>query len=287
MPVFVGTSGWQYADWRGGFYPDRLPTRRWFEYLLGQFRTVELNVTFYRLPPRTVFEGWRERSPPDAVIAVKASRYLTHVRRLRDPSEPVARLMERVTGLGDKLGPLLVQLPPDLPVDLDGLDATLAAFPAGTRVAVEPRHPSWWVDEARDLLRSHGAASVWADRREADAGPLWRTAGFGYLRFHQGAGRPSPRYRRARLVSWAERVVAAYDEDTDVFAYFNNDPGGAAVADSAAFAAALRRAGRSVSRVPAGRSGSASPPAGQPPQVGDFSGVPTPLKSHTPLGEPD
>src|SRR6188472_1703183 len=117
MPVLIGTSGWQYESWRHRFH-DHVPQRRWFEHTLEHFRTVELNVTFYRLPPAATFAGWRTRSPDDAVIAVKASRYLTHIRRLREPQEPVARLMGRAAELGPKLGPVLVQLPPDMRADV-------------------------------------------------------------------------------------------------------------------------------------------------------------------------
>src|SRR3954454_6333454 len=116
---------------------------------MDDFRTVELNVTFYRLPKAEVFAGWYDRSPHDAVITVKASRYLTHVKRLRDPAPSVAMLLERAAPLQEKLGPVLVQLPPDLPVDVDALDATLRAFPRSVRVAVEPRHESWWTDGVR------------------------------------------------------------------------------------------------------------------------------------------
>src|SRR4051794_39031061 len=127
MPVIVGTSGWQYADWRHRLY-EGVAQKRWFEHLLSVFATVELNVSFYRLPKLEVFQGWRERSPADAVIAVKASRYLTHIKRLRDPAPSVAMLMERAAPLGGKLGPVLVQLPPDLRADADALDETLRAF---------------------------------------------------------------------------------------------------------------------------------------------------------------
>src|SRR3954463_4231947 len=134
MTVLIGTSGWQYRDWRYRYYPRGVPQRRWFEHLMGDFRTVELNVTFYRLPKAGVFAGWYDRSPADAVITVKASRYLTHVKRLRDPAPSVDMLMDRIRPLRRKLGPILVQLPPDLQVNVEALEATLAAFPAGVRL---------------------------------------------------------------------------------------------------------------------------------------------------------
>lgn len=252
MPALIGTSGWQYADWRGPFYRG-VPARRWFEHVLASFATVELNVTFYRLPKREVFAGWHARSPSDAVIAVKASRYLTHVKRLRDPTPSVALLMERIEALSGKLGPVLVQLPPDLRADPAALAETLDAFPTGTRLAVEPRHESWWTDDVHAVLAERNAACVWADRKTRPVGPLWRTADWGYLRLHEGATRVWPFYGRRSLATWAGRIAAAYDDDDDCFVYFNNDPNCAAVDNAITFAAELRRLGRTATRVPAER----------------------------------
>lgn len=272
MPVLVGTSGWQYRDWRGMFYPVDVPQRRWLEHYAGRFATVENNNAFYRLPGRETFEAWRERTPEDFVMAVKASRYLTHIKRLRDPAEPVARLLAAAAGLGAKLGPVLVQLPPNLAADPERLDECLREFasPANVaavwpehgghdvhgrphadrrvRVAVEPRHASWWTEEVRHLLARHQAALAWTDRLGHPLTPLWRTADWGYLRFHEGAASPWPRYGEQALRSWAQRITETWPEDADVFAYFNNDPGGAAAADATAFAAIVRRSGRTVTR---------------------------------------
>ena len=234
--ILVGTSGWQYRHWRDRFYPPGLPQRQWLAHYATRFPTVEINSAFYRLPERDTFAGWREQTPPGFCAAVKMSRYLTHVRRLRDPAEPVARFLDRAGGLGDRLGPVLLQLPPNLPADPDALAATLACFPVGVRVAVEPRHASWWTDAVRRTLAGHGAALCWADRRGRPVTPLWRTADFGYLRLHEGAATPWPRYGRAALRSWVGRVVDAFGLDAPVFVYFNNDQEGAAPVDAAAFA---------------------------------------------------
>ncbi|MFI0737443.1 DUF72 domain-containing protein [Streptomyces sp. NPDC021100] len=250
MPLLVGTSGWQYADWRGGLYPDGLPQRLWLEEYVRHFATVENNNAFYRLPSPDTFADWRDRTPDGFVMAVKASRFLTHIKRLRDPAEPVARLMRHAAGLGDRLGPVLLQLPPTLRADPATLDAALAEFPPGVRVAVEPRHPSWWTDEVRAVLEHRGAALCWADAGSRPAGPLWRTAGWGYLRFHGGRARPWPRYGRQALATWAARVADTWPRQADVHAYFNNDPGGAAVADAAVFARAAVRAGLDVVSAP-------------------------------------
>jgi uncharacterized protein YecE (DUF72 family) len=248
VTVIIGTSGWQYRDWRGLFYPPKLPQRLWLEHYAQFFATVESNNAFYRLPEKDTFEKWRERTPADFRWAVKASRFLTHIRRLREPEEPVARLMERAAGLGDKLDTILLQLPPTLKADAELLRECLAQFPAGTRVAVEPRHDSWWTDEIRALLERYGAALCWADRDEKPVAPLWRTTDWGYLRFHHGY--ESWRYRPETLHVWADRLVATYGRDDDVLVYFNNDPGGAATIDAVHFADAVRRAGGTTTRVP-------------------------------------
>ncbi|HML00718.1 MAG TPA: DUF72 domain-containing protein, partial [Acidimicrobiales bacterium] len=152
LTVLIGTSGWQYDSWRGRFYPEDLPQSRWLEYYARSFRTVEVNNTFYRLPAPATFTSWAQRTPEDFVLTVKASRYLTHVKRLRDPEEPVRRLMDAAAGLHGKLGVVLVQLPPDLPARFDDLDRTLRSFPEPVRVAVEARHESWFTDDFREVL---------------------------------------------------------------------------------------------------------------------------------------
>ncbi|MEU5567284.1 DUF72 domain-containing protein [Micromonospora musae] len=248
--ILLGTSGWQYRDWRGRFYPDGLPQRLWLEHFAERFATVEVNNAFYRLPERDTFAAWRARTPDDFCVAVKMSRYLTHIKRLRDPAEPVSRFLDRASALGDRLGPVLLQLPPTLAADVPLLDATLRLFPPQVRVAVEPRHASWWTAATRATLERHLAALVWADRLGRPVTPLWRTADFGYLRLHEGRARPHPRYGRAALTSWVRRLADTFGE-APVYVYFNNDPGGAAIADAVAFAARCRRDGLQVSRVPA------------------------------------
>jgi uncharacterized protein YecE (DUF72 family) len=248
VSVTAGTSGWQYRDWRGTFYPPDVAQRRWLEYYVRQFATVENNGTFYRLPPRETFVNWRDRVPGDFVMTVKASRYLTHVRRLRDPAGPVRRLLDAAAGLGDRLGPVLLQLPPDLRADPPLLAGCLGQFPPEVRVAVEPRHESWWTDEVRDVLTAANAALCWADRAGSAVTPLWRTADWGYLRLHEGDGEPWPSYREATLSAWAERITATWAPGSDVFVYFNNDQNGAAPGDAARLAAAAARHGGQVAR---------------------------------------
>lgn len=250
MPVLVGTSGWQYRDWRGRFYPERLAQGRWLEHYASRFATVESNNAFYRLPEPDTFAAWSARTPEDFVMAVKASRFLTHVKRLRDPQEPVRRLLEHAGHLGGKLGPVLLQLPPSLQADAGLLRATLECFPAGVRVAVEPRHPSWFGDRIMDLLRELGAALCLADRARQRS-PVWRTAGWTYLRLHEGTAMPRPCYGRRALATWAETLAGTWGSAADAYVYLNNDRGGCAVRDAAQFAVEARRAGLHPTRTPA------------------------------------
>jgi len=252
VPVLVGTSGWQYRHWRGCFYPEGLPQRAWLEYYAARFAVVESNNAFYRLPDPHTFAAWAGRTPDDFVFAVKASRYLTHVRRLREPEEPVRRFMDHARHLGAKLGPVLLQLPPNLPADPPALDRTLAQFPAAVRVAVEFRHPTWLSGEVRDLLTARGAAFCLADSPRR-ATPVWRTAPWTYLRLHQGRASPAPCYGRAALAGWAGRLADGWGPDATVYVFFNNDPGCCAVRDARWFALAAARAGLSPTRVPDAR----------------------------------
>ncbi|MEU8124832.1 DUF72 domain-containing protein [Spirillospora sp. NPDC049024] len=230
--MLIGTSGWQYTDWRDVLYPPGLAQRHWLRHYADTFATVENNNAFYRLPTRETFELWRDHTPPGFVMAVKASRYLTHMKRLKDPAEPVARLMNAARGLGDRLGPVLLQLPPTLQAETDRLAECLRRFPDGVRVAVEPRHPSWWTDETRHVLEDKSAALCWADSLGEPQTPLWRTADWRYMRFHEGPAEPWPEYDDETLQRWADELGG----EGDAYVYFNNDPGGAAVRNALRFA---------------------------------------------------
>lgn len=236
MDVRIGTSGWVYRDWKGTVYPAEVPQRRWLEHIAERFPTVELNASFYRLPPRRTFERWRERVPPGFVFAVKMSRYLTHIRRLREPEEPIARFWESATGLGPALGPVLFQFPPRFGVELALLRDTLALLPDGMRAAFEFRDASWETDEVLGALDARGAAWVLADRPNARVRPHV-TGGWSYVRFHQGTDHGAD-YPTAKLRRWAEKISAL---PVDVaYVYFNNDPGAAAVRDAEHLRAMLR-----------------------------------------------
>jgi len=252
VTLWIGTSGWQYRHWRGKLY-DGLPQARWFDRYAEAFATVELNVTFYRQPKPAVFEVWAQRAPDDFVFAVKASRFLTHIKRLREPRDSVDILLEGATRLGSHLGPILIQLPPDMEAAPGRLAETLAAFPNDVRVAVEPRHRSWFTDDVREILREHRAALCWADRRgpRTPVDPDWATADWAYVRFHTGTASPRGCYGERSLATWLERIRAAWPGKPDAFLYWNNDFRGCAPRDAAAFAALARDAHLDVTRAPA------------------------------------
>lgn len=248
--LFVGTSGWQYPHWRERFYPKGVAQRRWLEWFAERFQTVELNNSFYRLPAESAFDGWREVTPDDFRFAVKMSRFLTHIKRLRDPAEPVQLFLSRAERLGPKLGPVLLQLPPHFTADPDRLAATLACFPRRVRVAVEFRDASWFVEDVKRVLEQHGAALCLADGAAVTV-PTWRTADWGFVRFHWGGGTPEPCYPREKLARWAARLAELWPPDADLFAYFNNDQLGCAIGDAGLFAAEATRAGLRPTRAPA------------------------------------
>jgi len=246
MPVYVGTSGWQYKDWAKTFYPPG--TAPLLTYYSERFRTVEINATFYRLPERPVFEKWESEAPADFLFAVKASRFLTHMKKLKDPEEPVARLLERCSGLQGKLAVILVQLPGNFPRNDERLETTLAAFPKKIRIAVEFRHDSWFVDEVKELLTRYQAALCLADRGGRLLTPPWRTCDWGYLRMHQGEQRPLPCYDAPTLSERARMLAGLWGRQQDIFVYFNNDTGGCAIRDAVTFARAAEEAGLSPTR---------------------------------------
>jgi uncharacterized protein YecE (DUF72 family) len=253
--IVIGTSGWQYADWRGRLYPRGLAQKEWLTHYSDRFQSVEVNNVFYRLPEKETFERWAAATPDDFVFSLKASRYLTHVLRLTKPTEPVHRLLDHSSGLGRKMGPILLQLPANFRADPARLASTLEAFPPKVRVAFEPRHESWYTEEVAAILRQYGAACCLSDTPERKS-PLWRTADWGYVRLHQGRAHPAPCYGRTALANWAGRVADLWDRSDDVYVYFNNDRGGCAVRDAHRFALAAEHAGLHPTRVPTSREAS-------------------------------
>ncbi len=222
MDGFVGTSGWHYEHWQGLFYPPELDRSRWLEHYSRRFGTVEINNSFYRMPSETAFTAWRRATPESFVFAVKASRYITHIKRLRDSRTPVDNFIARARLLGSKLGPVLYQLPPGLPRDDARLEAFLQILPRGVRHVFEFRHESWLVPEVLALLRRHSAGFCVFDMPGLQC-PLAATAKFAYIRFHGSTALYSTRYTDEELAGWAERLRGLDAGVEDMYIYFNND----------------------------------------------------------------
>jgi uncharacterized protein YecE (DUF72 family) len=227
----IGCSGWNYEHWRGRFYPERLSESRWLEHYARSFETVEVNATFYRLPTRKATERWTRATPEDFVFAVKASRYLTHVKRLRDLPAGVSRFVERIEPIAEagKLGPILWQLPERFHRDDERLAEAVEALPPG-RHCFEFRHESWFVPEVEDILSSRDVTLVIGDSPRRPFQTLARTADWTYIRLHQGRGREG-NYTPAQLREWAARV-RRWRKEGDVYVYFNDDWNGHAVKEA-------------------------------------------------------
>jgi uncharacterized protein YecE (DUF72 family) len=222
-PVRIGCSGWNYRSWRERFYPPGLPASRWLEHYAAAFDTVEVNTTFYRLVSRDAVLRWIEQTPEGFCFAVKASRYLTHVRRLRAMADGVATFYERIGPLveADRLAAVLWQLPENFHRDDERLASALAELPAG-RHAIELRHPSWFVPEVYALLRKHDVALVIGDHPARRFQTYERTATWRYVRFHYGSRGRRGNYSQRELEQWAQRIHG-WRADGSVYAYFNND----------------------------------------------------------------
>jgi uncharacterized protein YecE (DUF72 family) len=223
--IRVGCSGWEYKHWRGDFYPADLPRARWFEHYARTFDTVEINNTFYRLPEAETFARWAARAPRGFEFAVKASRFLTHMKKLKDPEEPLDRLFSRIRELGRHLGPVLYQLPPGWKLDRERLEHFLQMLPKGHKHVLEFRDPTWYADDVRRLLERHRVALCLHDMQGSATGRE-RTGPFVYVRFHGSSGHYSGGYAADRLQSWADWLAAERARGADIYAYFNNDVGG-------------------------------------------------------------
>jgi uncharacterized protein YecE (DUF72 family) len=228
-PARIGCSGWNYPHWREIVYPKGLPARRWLEHYATLFDTVEVNTTFYRLAKPEAVARWVAATPPDFVFAVKASRYMTHMKRLTDLEPSLERYYAAIEPLGasPKLGPVLWQFPPNFKRDEDRLANALAILPAG-RHAFEFRDRSWFTDDVLELLRAYGAALAYGDHPQRPWQPLELTTDWTFVRFHYGARGRRGNYSESELREWAERL-SAVREQAEVFAYFNNDWEGFAV----------------------------------------------------------
>jgi len=228
--IRIGCSGWQYRGWRGDFYPPTLPLNRWFDYYAERFNSVEINNSFYRLPEARTFAAWGRRAPEGFEYAVKASRYLTHMKKLKDPDQPVELFFSRARRLGRSFGPVLYQLPPRWPVNIERLTRFLNALPRRRRHAIEMRDLSWYRDEVFALLEARKVALCVHDMKGSASGQL-AVGPFTYVRFH-GPQKYTGRYPDAALDEWADWLAARAETGSPIYAYFNNDNGGHAPRDA-------------------------------------------------------
>jgi uncharacterized protein YecE (DUF72 family) len=233
MHVHVGCSGWSYRHWRDDFYPRGLPASRWFEYYATVFDTVELNGTFYRLPSAKAVRVWHDKAPRGFVFTAKASRLITHFRRLQDCKEALSTYLERIELLDENLGPILYQLPPNLERNDAVLESFLALLPSSRRHAFEFRHASWWCDDVYDLLRRHDTGFCMYDMGQTRA-PVIATTDFAYMRYHGAAGLGRGGYTPQELGATAKELRGLRGV-RDLFVYFNNDLGGHAPRDAVSF----------------------------------------------------
>jgi uncharacterized protein YecE (DUF72 family) len=230
-PIRVGCSGWQYKHWREIFYPKGLAQTRWFAFYAEHFDTVEINSSFYHLPKAATFEKWREQAPPGFCYAIKANRFITQAKKLLECEEPMERMMAATRHLGDRLGPMLYQLPPSLRLDLERLERFLRLLPEDVTNVFEFRHKSWYVDETYELLDRYRVSLCLHDMR----GSVTDRSAVGpavYVRFHGGVGKYWGRYPDNRLMEWADWIVAEARTGRTAWCYFNNDIMGHAIEDA-------------------------------------------------------
>ncbi len=223
--VLVGCSGWVYKDWRGSFYPEKLPQREWLRHYAERFRTVEVNNTFYRLPSEAAVKGWIDETPDDFAFTIKGSRYTTHIKRLISPEKYTVKFFEAIKPIADagKLAAVLWQFPKNFKADPDRLANMLeVTAKAGGRHCFEFRNATWFDERTYSMLREHDAALVIGDDPEFDFRTNEITAGWTYVRFHRSSHASSGKYQPREIDSWRRRI-AAWRAKTEVLAYFNND----------------------------------------------------------------
>ena len=229
--IHVGCSGWVYRHWRGLFYPEGLPQKRWFERYSEEFDTVEINASFYRLPLESTFDGWREKAPPGFRYAVKANRFITHLKKLAGCEPEIDNFITLSIRLEQTLGPILFQLPPSLHKNLPRLEAMLKRLPSDVDHVVEFRHKSWYDEDVRALLDRYGAGFVVHDLKGLKS-PRWASGRTAYVRFHGTSGRYHGRYSDEALLEWADWCRDQSRGGRSVWCYFNNDIHGHAIEDA-------------------------------------------------------
>jgi uncharacterized protein YecE (DUF72 family) len=226
--VHVGTSGWHYKHWLGNFYPEKFAPAKMFSWYAREFHTVEINNSFYRLPEEKAFQRWRDLAPPGFLFAVKASRFITHIKRLKDVEDSIDLFFSRAKPLGRTLGPVLFQLPPRWKANIERLAEFLSIFPKRHKYAIEFRDESWCTPRVLDLLRGHNVALCIHDWREM-TWPKELTADFTYIRFHGSGSCYGGHYPDEQLRKWAGLIRSWQGRIEQAFIYFNNDIGGHAI----------------------------------------------------------
>jgi uncharacterized protein YecE (DUF72 family) len=229
--IHIGCSGWVYRHWKGLFYPEDLPQKRWFERYTEEFDTVEINASFYRLPLASTFDGWRDKAPPGFRYAVKVNRFITHMKKLIDCDQPLSDFVALARRLNDTLGPLLYQLPPSLKFNLERLESFLKLIPTDLGNVFEFRDRSWYEPETFALLDRYGASFSIHDM-PGSASERVAVGPVAYIRFHGGEGKYWGRYSDEGLQSWAEWVVEQSRKGRAAWCYFNNDIHGHAIHDA-------------------------------------------------------
>jgi uncharacterized protein YecE (DUF72 family) len=237
--VSIGTSGWHYRHWRGSFYPSKFPSAGMLEWYARHFPTVEINNSFYRLPTERAILQWRDTVPPGFFFSVKASRFITHLKKLREPEDPIALFFSRVELLGQTLGPILFQLPPNWPVNLERLEQFLLALPAKHQCVLEFRDQSWCIAPVYELLRRYKVALCMHDWRGI-SWPMEVTADFTYIRLHGPSGTYQGDYTAKMLRDWGTRIRRWQNSLGKIFVYFNNDQGGYAIKNALSLEQLLR-----------------------------------------------
>ena len=244
MEIRIGTSGYHYKHWKGPFYPNGISANKMLDFYSRHFDTVELNNSFYRLPTEAAFDDWRRTTPTDFVFAVKASRFLTHQKKLKDPESALENLLPRASRLGGKLGPILFQLPPRWQVNTGRLEGLLEAFPRDLRCAFEFRDLSWIQSEVEQILKRFRAAFCIYELAGYHS-PVTVTADFAYVRLHgPGSEKYQGSYSNRRLRRWSEQIKAWEKELSAVYIYFDNDQAGFAAKNAVALKQMLTETNR-------------------------------------------
>lgn len=223
--IYIGTSGWHYKHWVGTFYPENTKPKDYLAIFLKHFKTVELNNPFYHMPPKTTFEGWRKQTPKGFVFAVKGSRFISHQKKLSESADALNYMMENVSGLEEKLGPILFQLPPGWKVNVERLESFLEILPKGYRFTFEFRNASWYNDEVITLLKKYKAAFC-IYHLAGHMSPEYVTADFVYIRLHGPGGKYQGSYSEKELKQWADKMKSWSEQGKDVYCYFDNDQAG-------------------------------------------------------------